>query len=197
MRQRTCAAILAVFALTAPGALGDADWVLDGLPASLLASLQADAFKMEGVAEEEETMSLVSALPTVALGLAFSRPSGYIGLRAGTGMLLNGRAGSYSLFGEADALYEIKQNVLVGPHICAAYFTGPKWWGDGDVEFSDSVGFMLGVTAVMGDKVSYSLTLDYVSLAFDVDEVGPGWTASDDELDLSGIAVKFGVRAKF
>ena len=47
---------------------------------------------------------------------------------------------------------------------------------------------------VMGDRISYVVSLDYYDFTFDVDEVGAGWRPSQNEIEMSGAAVQFGLR---
>ena len=171
-------------------------WIIDVMPAAITASLAADNFSLTGSRGQEE-MSLVSSLPNIGTGIYIDTPSGYIDLHGGIGMLLNSRLRSTMFYGSCGMSFEIERSAMFGPHIGMTYFASPDWWGDGVVELDDSTGLIFGLHLTMGDKISYILSADYIHTVFDVKSTGAGWTASDDEIDLSGLAVQFGFRAQF
>jgi hypothetical protein len=59
------------------------------------------------------------------------------------------------------------------------------------------VGFAVGTHLTAGDRISYLLSLDYMSISFDVDKTGAGVTPSKNKLNMSGLAVQFGMRIQF
>ena len=68
---------------------------------------------------------------------------------------------------------------------------------DVDVELEETVGFMFGPCFTIGKKlISFSASLDYVYLPVDVKEKR-NIVTSDDEFDLSGIALQLGVLFRF
>ncbi len=139
---------------------------------------------------------MLSSIPSIAVGLSIERVRGYIDVKGGAGLLLNSQFSSFMFFGTAGLYSEVKPSILIGPHITIAQFSAPNWWGDTDISFSDSAGYLVGMHLIAGDRISYLLSIDYLSAAFDVD---PSSTAevTKPELDISGVAVQFGVRAQF
>ena len=174
------------------------DWIIDIMPASILAGFEADAFVVEGDGTREAT-SLITPIPGAAIGLAFTRPSGYITVKAGAAPILNANVRGFMYNATLASLFEIKRSIMMGPHIGLTHFPGPEWYGNGDVDFSDHTGFLAGLVTTMGDKISYYLAIDYIQADFDVERVAPGFSIKDNltELDLSGLAVRFGLRAQF
>lgn len=176
--------------------LAETDWAVDILPGALLANFSADEFTVTDEGREEE-VSMLSSVPSIAVGMSIERVSGYIDIKGGAGMILNSKFSSFMFFGTAGIYTEIKPSILMGPHITIAQFSGPSWWGDADIEFSDTTGFLVGMHLIAGDRISYLLSVDYLSASFDVDTAASTAVASETELDISGIAVQFGVRAQF
>ena len=189
--------VLLYSALMAVPALSGTGWFVDVMPGAVTANFAADSFKAIGDGGQQEEISLVSSIPNIALGLQVDMPSGYLGVRGGGGLLLNSRIRSYLLYADVSLSFEIERSVLLGPHLGTVLFTDAQWWGDADIDLSDSSGMMLGMHLIMGDKISYLLSVDYFSAVLDVDRTGSGWTTSEDELDLSGFGVQFGFRASF
>jgi hypothetical protein len=184
----------------AGSARADWGWLVDITPGTVLANFEANDFDITGTDRgitEQEEMSLASTIPSVSAGVRYERPSGYIDLKAGGGMLLNARLRAYMLQGVVGGLVEVKQSMMIGPEVGVAYFADPEWWGDADVDLDPALGFLVGFRILMGDRVSYVLAFDYYSFTFDVDRVGAGWTPSDTEIDMSGPAVQFGLRLQF
>ena len=175
---------------------GAIDWVADAMPATIHANFEADAFTARG-AGGKEVVSLVSSVPSLSTGIAFEFTEGFLDIQGGAGMLLNARLSSYMLYGIAGLYIESKPSVLIGPHVALTYFTEPEWWGDCEIQFSDAMGFMIGMHVTMGDRISYLFAVDYTAMEFDIEYIPPGWTVNHDTLDMTGISVQFGVRAQF
>jgi hypothetical protein len=66
------------------------------------------------------------------------------------------------------------------------------------VQMCNSPGYLTGLSFSAGtDKVSFSLSVEYVGLNdFDVTTTG-GWTPSSNSLDLSGTLINMGVLFRF
>ena len=176
--------------------LAETDWAVDILPGALLANFSADEFNVTEDGTQEE-VSMLSSVPSIAVGMAIERDSGYIDVKAGAGMILNSKFSSFMFFGTAGIYSEVRPSILMGPHITIAQFSAPNWWGDADIEFSDTTGYLVGMHLIAGDRISYLLSIDYLAAAFDVDTEASTAEASEPELDISGIAVQFGIRAQF
>lgn len=184
----------AMFALATPSHAFE--WIFEIMPGALHANFASDEFNVTGP-NGKETTSIMSAVPNMNGGLAFDYGPGYIDVKAGGGMLLNAKLGSYFAYGSVGLFNEVRPSVYIGPHISLAYFVNPEWWGDTDIDFKNELGWLVGLHVATGERIIYMLSADYMSVAFDVDRMGPGVTASDDTLDLSGIAVQFGIRSQF
>jgi hypothetical protein len=188
--------ILALLQLSLPLPSLAADLVVDILPGAILANTKADGFSVTGPNGKEE-VSLISSIPTVTAGIALPITEGYIDLKAGAGLLLNGALSSFMVCGLAGLYVEARPSMLLGPHFGIAHFTEPDWWGNNDVTLSSSTGFLVGVHLAAGDRIAYLLSVDYLSVAFDAQAAPETITMSDDRLDMSGIAIQFGIRAQF
>lgn len=171
-------------------------WAVDMQPAAILANISADNFSVVGP-NGKETLSMLSSVPTVTLGADMACLDGYLNLRVGGGMLLNASVGTWLATGQAGYSLEVQRNVMFGPHIGLSYFAAPEWWGDTDVTFDDTIGFLVGIHIAAGDRIAYLLTIDYMSMSFDVTDTGEGVSPSGDKLDMSGLAVQFGLRVQF
>ena len=173
-------------------------WIVDVMPASILSNFKVNDFDVSGP-EGREEMSLVSAMPTVGAGYLVNFADGYADIKGGTGLLLNTRVRSYLLSGAVEGMFEVKRSVMVGPHLGVAYFLQPEWWGDAEVQMDNAAGVFGGVSIIMGDRISYILSVDYLSLSFDTTGFAPGWSTEDsqDKIDMSGVAVQFGLRLQF
>jgi hypothetical protein len=187
--------ILAFAVFPAPGK-GAIDWAADILPGTVHANFAADNFYVTSP-NGKETMSLISTLPNISIGAAIGFTEGYIDVKGGGGMLLNSKLGSTMLLAGAGLHLEVKPGIMIGPHAACLYFAGPEWWGDTDVNISDTGGFLVGLHLAAGDRIAYLLSLDYMSAKFDVSTDSPNVKISDPKLDMSGLAVQFGVRALF
>ncbi len=196
MKSKWLAVLVGLFTFTAVSSEAEVGWILDILPGSVLASFSGDEFHVRGDGEEEET-SLVTSIPSVAGGARWDFSSGYADLKGGAGLLLNQRVNAYTLYAMAEALFEAKRSLLVGPHVAYAWYLDPEWWGDGDVIMDDTTGWLAGISFIFGDRVSYVLSADYYSLTFDVNEIAPGWVANNSEIEMSGVAAQFGLRLQF
>lgn len=175
---------------------GRVSWALDLQPAAVLANIAADDFSVRGP-NGKETLSLISSVPALTLGADIACLDGYLNLRGGGGLLLNSALGAWMANAQVGYSLEVKRNVMFGPHIGLSYFSEPEWWGDTEITFDDTVGYLIGLHVAAGDRIAYLLTVDYMSMQFDVSGKGPGVTTSSNELDLSGLAVQFGLRVQF
>ncbi len=188
----------------------DVKWYVDALPAAVIGNFAADEFKVSGTRQigvqnfaDEEMMSLVSTMPSLALGAQIAGDSLVGDAQVGVAAFLNSQIRSVGLFGKLGLMMEVEKSILTGPHIGLYYFLEPEWWGDSDVAFDDAIGYLIGWQAIMGDKVSFVFSVDYLMAEIDVSNLDTdrrtpgGWTASDNKIDISGLAVQFGVRAQF
>ncbi|OGV66985.1 MAG: hypothetical protein A2498_09345 [Lentisphaerae bacterium RIFOXYC12_FULL_60_16] len=175
---------------------GAADILVEFFPGSLVAHASGDDFKVsDGLTRE--SIAMVSTMPNIRIGTAIAQPEGYFDFTVGAGILLGNRVRSIILSAGAGMTLEYRPSILMGPHVNLLYGMSPDWWGDIDVNLDSSIGYEFGFHMVAGDRIAYLFSLDYVSLAFDAEPGSPGVTVSQAELDLSGIAIQFGVRSQF
>lgn len=174
------------------------DWIIDLQPGVVFVNANANAFSIENN-ELKESMSMVSSMPSIGLGISVEQPEGYFDFKAGAGVLLNSRLSSLFYYASVGYSYEIRPSILFGPHLSYSIFDAPSWWGDGEIEFAGTSGMDLGVHLIMGDKIAYAFSLDYANCVFDVDGTSNGWTVSkgEDKLDMSGLVISFGFRTRF
>lgn len=175
---------------------GRATWVVDMLPAAILANIAADDFSVTGP-NGKETPSLISSVPTVTVGADIACLDGHLSLRLGGGMLLNSSLGTWLATGQAGFSLEVQRNVMFGPHIGLSYYAAPEWWGDTEITLDETMGFLVGLHVAAGDRIAYLFSVDYMSMSFDVDTHGTDVQHSKNELDMSGLAVQFGLRVQF
>jgi hypothetical protein len=119
-------------------------------------------------------------------------------LTGGGGVLANGAM--YASFVTVDIALRFKptKNFSIGPHFGIISFSDLEWVGDADITFSDADGTIIGIVTTLDfSSVFLMLSIDYVSATFDVEQTGSGWTTSDNELDMSGTAIQFGVGFRF
>jgi len=174
----------------------EVNWAVDVDPASIHANLAAQDFYIISP-HGKETASDFSTMPNIALGLDIGQIQGFLDLKAGAGILLNSSLYTYTVYGTAGWYQEIQPSILFGPHVGICYYTAPDWWGEPDVKFSDSIGYMVGLHFAAGDKISYLLSVDYRRMLFDIKQLPPDITASESSLNMSGISVQFGIRVQF
>ena len=207
MSKRVTAAILVVSAilLSTSAFAVVKDIIVDVRPASLLVNWNADSFKIKGPTkfqdgqqfEQLEQPNSVSTVPNLKLGVGIDTGNAYLDLTGGAGMLVNDRFRSVMLDVDAAFQYKFRKNVLFGPHIGLGYFTSPEWYGDAEVDFSDSMGVLFGAQLSVGFDILFTFAIDYAYIQpFDVTTTEP-WVASDDTVDFSGLLFQFGMKGRF
>jgi hypothetical protein len=171
----------------------ETDFVLNARPASVLIEAENDKF---AVTEDgrRTTISSVYAMPNVSAGVGLDFDRLYVDLTGGGGILINDTFRSFLLQAGVTASFRATDSFKIGPRLAVVHFPNPEWLDDDDTEFDGTTGYLLGVQAAMGDKISYILSLDVISADFDVDSVNE---LEQDELELTGLAFQFGVRGEF
>ena len=181
------------------------DVIVDVRPASLLVNWNADSFKVKGPAyfrdgqefEEIEQPNSVSTLPTVKLGVGIDTGNAYVDLTGGAGMMVNDRFRSVMLDVDGAYQYKFRKNVLFGPHLGLGYFANPEWYGDAEVDFSDSWGLLFGAQLSVGFDILFTFAIDYSYIQpFDATVKEP-WVSSEDTVDFSGLLFQFGMKGRF
>jgi len=191
---------LLAFILSATAAT---DIVIDVRPGTLLIG-GGDDFKVRGTSEsnigqlnEVEENGALSTLPNLRLGVGFESGDSIADITGMLGIIVNERFRSLMVGGDASWLHKFRKNVAMGPHLGIAMLTQPEWSGDAEVEFDDSWGLIGGFQMSVGYDILFVFSIDYLlAQPFDVTTTGD-WVASDEELDMSGLAVQFGIRGRF
>ena len=189
------AAVFSTFAAT--------DIVVDVRPGTLLIGGGGD-FKVRGTSDtgigrlnEVEENSALSTFPNIRLGVGFEEGKTITDVTGLMGIMVNQRFRSLMLGGDASWLYKFRKNVAMGPHLGAVVLTQPEWSGDAEVTFSDSWAMLGGFQMSVGYDILFVFSIDYLlAQPFDVTTEGD-WVASDEELDVSGVAIQFGIRGRF
>jgi hypothetical protein len=181
------------------------DIIVDVRPASLLVNWNADGFKVKGPTkfkdnqqfDQLEQPNSVSTVPNLKLGVGIDTGSAYLDLTGGAGMLVNDRFRSVMLDVDGAYQYKFRKNVLFGPHIGLGYFTSPEWYGDAEIEFSDSWGLLFGAQLSVGFDILFTFAIDYAYIQpFDATTTAP-WVASEESVDFSGLLFQFGMKGRF
>ncbi|HPG00650.1 MAG TPA: hypothetical protein PLE77_11320 [Kiritimatiellia bacterium] len=189
------AAVFSTFAAT--------DIVVDVRPGTLLIGGGGD-FKVRGTSDtgigrlnEVEENSSLSTFPNIRLGVGFEEGKSITDVTGLLGVMVNQRFRSLMVGGDASWLYKFRKNVAMGPHLGAVVLTQPEWSGDAEVTFSDSWAMLGGFQMSVGYDILFVFSIDYLlAQPFDVTTEGD-WVASDEELDVSGVAIQFGIRGRF
>ncbi len=171
-------------------------------PFTQLVSANAFGFRgTEANSDEGRLKSNFSSIPSIGLGVGFKTKPCYLDVVASGGVLSH--VGSDAAIFAAHARivgaarFRLGEKVTVGPRLGLAYFAEPNWYGDGDVEFEDSVGWLAGLGFTFGvEKISVAIDVDYIEAEFDVDPKASVIT-NRSQLDMSGIAVQIGVLCRF
>lgn len=188
-----------------PAPAADFDLILDARPGTLLISqgadlrvLGPDQFNPTRVTIIEEAGTL-NTIPNLRLGAGFDTKNWYLDASGLLGVLVNSRYNGVLYGADAAAQYKYRKNVNIGPHASFMLFPAPDWSGDGEVEFSDSTAWLLGGQCSIGYDVLFVFTIDYMFAdPFDVESKNPAvWQLDEDEVDISGLCVQFGVRGRF
>lgn len=205
MRIWTLLAAVSLFAgsIGIQSASAELDFVADLRPGTLLLAGDAGDFEVEGpgpdrlgIREVEEAGS-ISSIPNLRLGVGLRSPDTFLDLTGQAGVLVNQRFRSLMLGADVSFMYRLRKNVAMGPHIGLAYFMDPEWTGDADIDIDDTSGVIGGFQIAIGYDILFLLSVDYVVTApMDIEESGD-WIASDDELEISGLAIQFGMQGRF
>lgn len=207
MNRQVTVAVVVVSAMLLSGSAFAVvkDIIVDVRPASLLVNWNADSFKVKGPTkfkdgqqfEQLEQPNSVSTMPNIKLGVGIDTGSAYLDLTGGAGMLVNDRFRSLMLDVDAAYQYKFQKNVLFGPHIGLGYYPTPDWYGDAEIEFSDSMGVLFGAQLSVGFDILFTFAIDYAYIQpFDATTTAP-WVASEDSVDFSGLLFQFGMKGRF
>jgi hypothetical protein len=140
-------------------------------------------------------------MPNISAGVGASISDKiYLDGLLGAGVLVNESLRSFFVQGTISATFQASQSLNIGPRIGLIQFLGTEWLDDqellDEVDFEDTTGMMIGLQVIMGDRVRYLVNIDYITMDFDVN-APLGVTPDDEEFELEGLAVQFGVRGEF
>lgn len=189
--------LLTLCCLSGPAA-AETRWVVDAYPASFIIHTDAADYEvMSGTRSDQ--MGTVSTFPNIGTGVGLETAEFRLDLLGGAGVMINGKFSSFATYLSGALMYEAARSARIGPRLGLLYFLGPEWNAEADVEYDNAGGAMLGLNVEMGDKISYLVAVDLWWLTFEDsgDPAMAAYEATEDELDLSGIALQFGIRGRF
>lgn len=167
------------------------DFVVTALPASLLVDAEGDKFSVNG-----NRMSNVYMMPNIAAGAGIELGDFYVDLLGGAGIIVNDAFQSFLLQAVVSATYAFTESFSMGPRAGIVYLTDPDFTDDDSVDFDEALGYLIGLQFSMGDRIQYVVSVDLLTISMDA-TTEEGSTASDDSLDIAGLAFQFGVRGEF
>jgi hypothetical protein len=200
----TLFAMIMVFMICGNGIAGETvKLVLRADPASFMVSPDIDGFYIQNVGMRDDVDGNTAWTPNINLGIGFNAgDSVLLDATLGVGWYYGGEAlESNFVTQRLSARFKLGKSITLGAQAGLIQFDNLDWKGDyagSNVQFSDSDGYLAGLSFTAGSqRVSFSLSVEYVSLDdFDVTTTG-GWTPSSNRLDLSGALVNMGVLLRF
>lgn len=197
-------AIISVFIMSGNGIAGDTvKFILRADPVSFMISPDVDGFYVQSSGIRDEIDGRTAWTPSINAGLGFNAgDSVLLDATLGVGWYHGGEALESSFVTQRlSARFKLGKFITLGAQAGLIQFDNLDWKGDyaaSNVQFSDSDGYLAGLSFTAGsERVSFSLSVEYVNLDdFDVTTTG-GWTPSSNSLDLSGALVNMGVLLRF
>lgn len=196
--------MMLVFMVSGNGIAGETvKFVLRADPASFMISSDIDGFYVQNSGIREEVDGTTAWTPSIHAGIGFNvGDKVLLDATVGVGWYYGGEVLESSFITQRlSARFKLGKVVSLGAQFGLIQFDDLEWDGDdaqSNVNFSDSDGYLAGLLFTAGsDRVSFSLSVEYVSLDdFDVTTTG-GWTPSSNSLDLSGTLINMGVLLRF
>jgi hypothetical protein len=197
-------AIISVFIMSGSGIAGEkVKFILRADPVSFMRSPDVDGFYVQSSGVRDEIDGSTAWTPSINAGIGFNvGDSVLLDATLGVGWYYGGEAlESNFVTQRLSARFKLGKSITLGAQAGLIQFDNLDWKGDyagSNVQFSDSDGYLAGLSFTAGSqRVSFSLSVEYVSLDdFDVTTTG-GWTPSSNRLDLSGALVNMGVLLRF
>ena len=193
MNKLSIAMALMMFASIAH-AENDIDIVVNAMPATVLIDIDGDKFAATG-GDGRISLSQLYTMPNIAIGIGTELEDLYIDLVGGAGIIINDNFRSFMLQALLELTFEASDSLDIGPRIGIIHFPDPEWLENDDIEFDEETGLLFGVSLAMGDKIKYLVSIDIIDATVDVE---PGLNVqTDDKMELTGLAIQFGVRGEF
>ena len=197
-------AMISVFMMFGNGIAGETvKFILRADPVSFMISPDADGFYIQNSGRRDEIDGCTAWTPSINAGIGFNvGDSVLLDATLGVGWYYGGEALESSFVTQRlSARFKLGKAITLGVQAGLIQFDNLDWKGGyagSDVQFSDSEGYLAGLSFTAGsERVSFSLSFEYVSLDdFDVTTTA-GWTPSSNRLDLSGALVNMGVLFRF
>jgi hypothetical protein len=197
-------AMISVFMVPGNGIAGESvKFILRADPVSFMKSPDVDGFYVQRSGMRDEVDGDTAWTPSINAGIGFNAgDSVLLDATLGVGWYHGGEALESSFVTQRlSARFKLSKVITVGAQVGLIQFDNLDWKGDyagSNLQFSDSDGYLAGLSFTAGsERVSFSLSVEYVSLDdFDVTTTA-GWTPSSNSLDLSGALVNMGVLLRF
>lgn len=189
------ALVMVAFVVTPCMAEVSTDLVVKVVPAALLIDIDSKDYAVDGEFGRVRG-SDVYTMPNFTVGVGVELEDVYLDLTGGAGVLVNDTFRSFMLQAQLAGTFEVSPSFRLGPRVGLILFFDGEWIDDGDVDFDESLGYLVGIEASLGDKVMYFFSIDVMSVDLD-GEASAGTTPSSDEYELTALAVQFGVRGEF
>ncbi len=171
------------------------DTIVNALPGSIVLGLPAEPLTVIGP-ESSYTVSRISSFPHATIGVGTQLDNIYVDASAGLGLFLNSSFTSIVLSMNISADFAVRRALTIGPHAGLLWFVYTNWDGTGYVDVRGTLGLMAGVHMTMGERIAYEMSIDIVAASLGLDP-GTSWATSESQLDLSGLAIQFGLQRKF
>lgn len=178
------------------GSTAKVDLIINALPASLLIEIDQDKFAATSADGRRTTISSVYTMPNISAGAGIEFEDWYVDITAGAGLVINDTFRSFLLQAGVAVTYAVSDSLNIGPRVGVIYFPDPEWTEDDDVKFDESAGWMAGIQLQMGDKIQYLVSVDLLDTSFDT-TFEPGVSSPDGDMEITGLAIQFGVRGEF
>ncbi len=178
-----------------------------GAKGCTLISPDLQGFKVEknhiGFLSQDESVEVLAPASSgviVIAGVKIDAGMMEVHLTGGGGYLFNNAFNIGVITAETDLLFKLGENFTMGPRAGIVFYE-PTWTAeDGEVTLtSDEPGAIFGLGGYYswnGSKIRVGGNIDYQTGKIEV-ETDDGWTANDYNLDLSGIAIRFGAAFSF
>ncbi|MBU0483382.1 MAG: hypothetical protein KKB30_02555 [Proteobacteria bacterium] len=199
--KRLILALCFVLGVASPAA-AEVDFIFNIKPLSVLLSSDIDGFRVSrsgSYSYQSETVSgSASVIPSFNLGLGVGPKKFKVDFTLGSGLLHNGAFDGTFVQGDIGAHFMMGP-ITLGPHLGLINFSELEWSSSSSgLTFDTSKGSKAGLDFTVGKKISFNLTIDYIS----VDEamvktLDSGWSVNQSSIDFSGFAIFMGVFGRF